>query len=186
MYMKINNEIKFLLGRYYSAENSAEELKALKDNLQDFTSEEFAYDKTILNFSKYEAESDTISDDFETKLFAKISDLDKPQKNKKIIGKLGIIWNDSRKYFSIAAALLIMSGVSIWLSRGFDSSTAGIVITNQNVNENRELAITETQKAFRLISANMAVAGKQLEKLEFANKGFEKFGILHNITIKFN
>jgi len=176
--MKNNNKIVLLLRKYYDADISIAEMKELKYLLGETEKNAFINDKILLDYCESEAKNTEMKEDFESVLFKKL-DL------RASVHPIRILWSGYRKYYSIAATILIITTASLWQGNFFISEGSGIIITEKNLNNNRELALTETKRAFGLISKNLKIADLQIKKLSYANRGFEKLKILEKLNIKF-
>ena len=140
-----------LKNKYFNGESTPEEELELKSNSQKMNnSNNLQAEKEIFEYISNQAGINNLNKEFEKKVLKKI------QENKKI--KL-------IKYFSSFAAIFIMY-IGIFLFNT-NSVKRGIVINNNNINEHRDEAINEINKACLILTTNIDKVNSQLNKIEY-------------------
>lgn len=150
--------IEILIEKYYNGETSPEEELILSEHFAN--SAERSPEKDLFDcFAQEEVECDI---NFEDMVVAKIS------ADEKIIKpKFNTFWTIT----AVAATFLLFFGIFQFTDVfNFGAKQQGIVINDSNIEQNKELAKAEAQKALQLISSTFEAADKNMEKLEYLNK----------------
>lgn len=171
-----NNNIDFLLRKYYDGETTFEEERLIKQFYKSNAKAEFEPDSAILSYFKDEKENEVLGDEFDQKVLDEI--IEKNQNNQRTKNnqfkiKIYHFAYKYKTYLSAAAVVLLFSVLSMWHYRSAQTSKA-LVITNQNFEENKQVAVAETKKALKLISVEMEKASKKLKALDDIDKYIDK------------
>lgn len=180
-FMKNQDRLLKLNELYFDASINSDELIELK-YLASLENEE-SVSGQILDFCVAERNEKLAGSDFNENLLLKIQESEKTGSYKNKIFSFNI-YKGINKYFSVAAVILIVFCSALWLTDSFNNRGKGLVITNQNIIQNKDAAFNETKKAFELIESKLELAQKQLEKLDYASKGLEHLKYLTNINHK--
>jgi hypothetical protein len=174
--MNINDKINGLIQKYYQGESSPDEEKLLRELLKNDESYEYLIEKQLIGFYETQLKNNELNDDFDLRLIDTISNNDNSMP---MVNKIIRFMNKSRFYITSAAAVLLVSFFSYWYYNA-PSNQASNIITNENFEVNKQVAIHETQKAFKLISENMNKANSSIMKLKYINKFADNQNINNN------
>ncbi len=149
-----------LIEKYYNGDTTPDEEAILSDYFHD--SENMSAEKDIFAFFRQDDSNIDIDIDFENKVIKEILSGEKADHHKQ---------NKLWKFFAAAAAVLIFLAVAQYTDIfNFSTHQKGIVINDENIDSNKDLAMAEAQKAFELLSNTFDEADRSFGKLEYLSK----------------
>lgn len=158
-------KIEKLIEKYYEAESSTDEEMLLHEHFKSHASPE----KAMLDF--YSAQSEiTLSSDFDSKILEII------EQDSNFSNKISRHW---QKYIAIAASVALVIGSTWYLSFYSEQTNTAIVINDDNLNDNKDLAMAELSNAFSMMSESFDTADENLRSFEQINKSYELFEMLN-------
>lgn len=169
--MATNMNTEELLKKYYNGETTPEEERQLKEFFA--RKKELSPEGDLFGFFAAESEKDLEFSISENEILSKI--------NKKNVVKLSVFF----KYAAIAAVILIAFNIfyfTIWQENADHTSTkkTGLVITDENIDKNRNIALNQIKNAFYHINKSQKITTEKFQNLQMINKVSNVLNIFEN------
>lgn len=155
-------KIDELIEKYYEGETNPEEENFLQKHFAVSDSE--SPEKDLLGFFAEEKEYE-LDDSFDLKVLEAIEAQSKVS---------GSIFGNWRRTATIAASIVLLFTAGWFaIQSGGSSEGKGIVITDDNLGDKKEIALAEAESAFSMLSSSFETADENLNKLEYINKSYD-------------
>ena len=164
--MKIDD----LIEKYYNGETNSEEEMFLANYYQE--QEESSPESDMFGYFKIQKNLE-LNDSFDDNIINAISLSNKPAHSKNFLSL----------YKYAAAAVIVL--LSAWIVIDFynDSNKSGIVINDNNLFEQKDIAVEQTHIAFNMIASAFNTANDKIIKLEYIDKSNDILNILNIFLI---
>ncbi len=169
--MAITMNIDELLGKYYNGETTPEEERQLKEFFANKKGHSAEGD--LFGFLKTESEKELEFEINENEILSKI--------NKKNVIKFSTFF----KYAAVAAAILLIFNIfyyTVWKEMDDQTSSkkTGLIITDANIDKNRDIALNEIKNAFAHINKSQQITSENFQNLRMIRNVNNVLNIFEN------